>query len=310
VIGFSPDFVSPYAQHFNLGVERQLSRNLVLSAGYVGTTGIKFPGYHEVNPAIPGPGATRANTQARRIDPNYTLVRPTFSEFNSSYHGLQARLEKRFSQGLAFLASYTWSKAIDFQSSVNLPDVQPQDALSLKDVRGLAEFDVRHRLVFNFSYELPGRNRVFGGWRLTGILAAQSGNPLTATEPVDRSLRGLTADRPDQVANPNNGPKTPAQWFLTSAFARLPDAPGGQRSGTAGRDTIIGPGFVQNDLAAIKSFVLREQHRLEFRCEWFNAWNRANFMNPGASIGAPQTFGVIQSARPARMIQMALKYSF
>jgi hypothetical protein len=123
-------------------------------------------------------------------------------------------------------------------------------------------------------------------------------------------LRGLRADRPDQISNPNDGPKTPEQWFRTVAFQRLTAAAGGQRSGTAGRNTVISPGIVQTDLSVRKLFAVTERHRLELRTEFFNALNRANFLTPGTSIGAPQTFGVVQSARPARIIQLALKYSF
>ncbi|HAX44192.1 MAG TPA: hypothetical protein DCY80_16720, partial [Solibacterales bacterium] len=193
---------------------------------------------------------------------------------------------------------------------------RPQDAFSMSDIRGLAIFDTRQRFVAGFGYELPFRtgsrwaDLVVQGWLVQGILAAQTGNPLTATEPVDLTLRGLRADRPDQVGNPNDGPRTPQQWFNTAAFARLTAAAGGQRSGTAGRNTIIGPGLVQNDLSMLKRFVVTEGHRIEFRAEMFNAANRTNFLNPLTSIGAPQTFGVIQEARAARIIQFGLKYGF
>ena len=318
VIGFSPDFRSPYAQHVNFSLQRQLAKDLVAEAGYVGSTGIKLPGYLEVNPAAPGPGASRANTQQRRTYKDYNLVRPTFSRFNSWYHSLQTRLEKRLGSGVSFLATYTWGKAIDYQSSLNFSgENRPQDAFSLKDVRGLAAFDVRHRFVFTYNYQLPSfraqaapARLVLGGWRLNGILSAQSGGPLTVFDSVDHSLRGLGADRPDQVKNPNNGPKTPQQWFDTSAFVRLTDLAGGQRSGTAGRNTVIGPGLVQTDLSVFKTFAIREGHTLDFRCELFNAVNHTNFGNPGTAISAPQTFGVIQAARPARIIQFALKYGF
>lgn len=316
VIGFSPDVRSPYAQHWNFSIQRQLTGNLMTEIGYTGSTGTKFPGYLEINPAIPGPGATLANTQARRIYRDFNLVRPTFGQFNSNYHAFQARVEKRYSGGLQFTGGYTWSKAIDFQSSVNLGDPRPQDAFSMSDIRGLAIFDTRHRFVASFGYELPFRtgNRaadlIVRGWLIQGILAAQSGNPLTATEPVDLTLRGLRADRPDQIADPNTGAKTPQQWFNTAAFQRLPAVPGGQRSGTAGRNTIIGPGFIQNDLSALKRFFLTENHHLEFRAEMFNAANRTNFLNPLTNIGAPATFGVIQNARAARIIQFGLKYGF
>lgn len=318
VIGFSPDFRTPYAQNASLSLQQQAARDLLLEASYIGTFGRKLAGYLEINPAIPGPGATLANTQARRIYRDYNLVRPTFSRFNSHYHALQLRAEKRYSGGLIFNVSYVFSKAIDYQSSLNFSgENRPQDAFSLRDVRGLAAFDVRHRFAGSYSWELPRFGRApallraaAGGWQLSGIVSAQAGSPLTATEPVDLSLRGLNADRPDQIANPNRGPKRPEQWFDTTAFQRLPAEPGGQRSGTAGRNTIIGPGLVQTDLAAMKRFLLGETSWAELRGEFFNAFNRTNFRDPGTSIGAPATFGVIQASRPARIIQLALKLSF
>ncbi|MDX1978861.1 MAG: TonB-dependent receptor [Bryobacteraceae bacterium] len=312
VIGFSPDFRTPYVQQMHLTVQRQLQRDLVFEIGYTGSLGRKLGGYLEVNPAVPGPGATRANTQQRRLYPEYNLVRPTFSHFNSAYHGLQTRLERRYSNGLQFLVSYTWSKAIDYQSSINFGgENRPQDAFSMRDIRGLAAFDLRHRFVSTYGYQLPfGKGRLMGGWKLMGIVSAQSGSPLTAREAVDLSLRGLGADRPDQIANPNDGPKTPQRWFDTGAFARLADVAGGQRSGTAGRNTIIGPGLVQTDLSLLKTFTIREGHGLEFRAEFFNAFNKANFRDPDTNISQPATFGVINAARPARIIQLALKYQF
>jgi outer membrane receptor protein involved in Fe transport len=318
VIGFSPDFRTPYAQQFHFTVQRQLAPDWLVEVGYTGSLGRKLGGYLETNPAVPGPGATRSNTQARRLYPDFNLVRPTFSRFNSSYNALQARLDKRFSNGLGFLASYTWGKAIDYQSSINFSgENRPQDAFSLNDVRGLAAFDVRHRFVTSYVYELPllrgsksMTGRLLGGWQLMGIVSAQSGGPLTVNEPVDVSLRGLGADRPDQIANPNDGPKTPQRWFNTAAFVRLPDVPGGQRPGTAGRNTVIGPGLVQTDLSAMKRFALTDRYGIEFRTELFNAFNRTNFRDPLTNIGQPATFGVIQTARAARIIQFALKFGW
>jgi outer membrane receptor protein involved in Fe transport len=307
VIGFSPDNRTPYAQHYNLSLQRQLSRNLVAEVGYVGSLGRKLAGYLEANPAVPGSGATLANTQQRRLHRDFNLVRPTYSRFNSNYDALQARIERRFAAGLGLQVSYTWSKAIDFQSSVNFGgETRPQNAFSLSDVRGLAAFHVAHRLVGNFVYELP----YLRGWRLSGLISAQSGGPLTVNEPVDLSLRGLNADRPDLIRNPNHGLKTPQQWFDTAAFSRLNAAPGGQRSGTAGRNVVLGPGLVQSDLAVMKDLPLTDRGTLQLRVEGFNILNRTNFLNPLTNIGAPQTFGQIQQARAARILQLALKLSF
>lgn len=317
VIGFSPDFRTPYSQHFSLTFQRQLLPDYLLEAGYVGSLATKAAGYIEINPAIPGPGATLANDPQRRIYKDYNLVRPTFSMFNSNYHSLQTSLNKRFSHGYSFLASYTWSKAIDFQSSVNLGDPRPQDAFRLRDVRGLALYDARHRFVFSHLWELPFFARtpgvaakLLGGWQVSGIAAFQSGNPFTVTEPTDLSLRGLRADRPDAVSNPNRGAKAVEQWFNTRAFVRLTPAPGGQRSGTAGRNIVIAPGINNIDFAVFKRFRMTERHTLQFRAEAFNLANHPNFNEPGSSIGTPQTFGVISTARPARIIQFGLKYLF
>lgn len=318
VIGFSPDFRTPYSQQFHFTVQRQLQSNLLFEAGYVGSLGRKLGGYLEVNPAVPGAGATLQNTQQRRLYRDYNLIRPTFSRFNSHYHALQTRIEKRYSAGLWFQAAYTWGKVIDYQSSINFSgENRPQDAFSLRDVRGLAAFDVRHRFVANYGYELPFfRSRrswaakVLGGWQLQGIVASQTGGPLTVNESVDLSLRGLSADRPDQIRDPNSGPRTVQQWFDTAAFSRLPALAGGQRSGTGGRNTVIGPGLVQTDLSVLKRFSITEEHRLEFRMEMFNAFNRANFRDPATVISQPATFGVIQASRPARIIQFGLKYGF
>ncbi|MCS7025094.1 MAG: TonB-dependent receptor [Bryobacteraceae bacterium] len=318
VIGFSPDFRTAYAQQFHFTIQRQVRSNWLAEVAYVGSLGRKLGGYLEVNPAVPGPGATLQNTQQRRLYRDYNLVRPTFSRFNSHYHALQARVEKRYSAGLWFQLSYTWGKVIDYQSSINFAgETRPQDAFSLRDVRGLAAFDVRHRMVAYYGYELPWLrqprsllSRALGGWQLQGIVSAQTGGPLTVTESVDLSLRGLNADRPDQIRNPNRGPRTVQQWFDTSAFVRLPAIPGGQRSGTAGRNTVIGPGLLQTDLAVLKRIALAESHRFEFRLEAFNAFNRANFRDPATVITQPATFGVIQTSRPARILQFALKYEF
>jgi outer membrane receptor protein involved in Fe transport len=318
VIGFSPDFRTSYSQQIHFTVQRQLYSNLLFETGYMSSLGRKLGGYLEVNPAVPGPGATLQNTQQRRLYRDYNLVRPTFSRFNSHYHAWQTRVEKRYSAGLWFQAAYTWGKVIDYQSSINFSgENRPQDAFSLSDVRGLAAFDVRHRLVANYGYELPFfRNqrgwagRTLRGWQLQGIVASQTGGPLTVNESVDLSLRGLNADRPDLIRNPNNGPRTVQQWFDTGAFVRLPALAGGQRSGTAGRNVVIGPGLVQTDLSALKRFAITDAHRLEFRTELFNAFNRANFRDPATVISQPATFGVIQSSRPARIIQFGLKYSF
>ncbi|HEY2014482.1 MAG TPA: hypothetical protein VGH38_13320, partial [Bryobacteraceae bacterium] len=329
ILGFSPDFHTGYAQHFNLTIQHQVTPNLLAEVGYVGSTGTKLPGYLEINGAPPSPAGTPAGSnlagfiQLHRPSTLYNLVRPTYSEFNSSYHSLQASLTKRFSHGHSFLMSYTLSKAIDYQDSVNLGETFPQNGVSLADVRGLAQFDVHQRFVTSYNWELPFFQSSHGvvrealaGWQLGGILTFQTGNPLTATDGRDLNFQGLNLyDRPDQVGNPNDGPRVQQQWFNTSAFALT--APLGSvtksvgRFGTAGRDTIIGPGIANWDLAVLKDFRLHEAHSLQFRLEMFNCLNHANFNAPGTSINlGAASFGVITSAKDPRTLQLALKYHF
>ncbi len=329
ILGFSPDFHTGYAQHYNLTVQRQVTPNMLAEIGYVGSTGTKLPGYLEINGAPPSPAGTPAGSnlagyiQLRRPSVLYNLVRPTYSEFNSSYHSLQASLNKRFSHGHSFLISYTFSRAIDFQDSVNLGETFPQNGISLKDVRGLAQFDVRQRFVTSYNWELPFLQsskgivrEVLAGWQLGGILTFQTGNPLTATDGRDLNFQGLNLyDRPDEVADPNSGPHSQQQWFNTSAFALT--APLGAvsksvgRFGTAGRDTIIGPGTANWDFAVLKDFRIHENHSLQFRMEMFNFLNHTNFNAPGTSINlGAASFGVITSAKDPRVVQLALKYHF
>jgi hypothetical protein len=325
VIGFRPDFVTGYAQHFNLTIQREFLPNFLFEIAYVGSTQTKFSGYLEVNPGLQGadfPTATPANLQQRRIHPAYNLIRPTFSVMNGSYHSLQVNLNKRFSRGYSLLGSWTWSKAIDHSSGVNSSENRPQDAFNLKDVRGRAIYDARHRFVLSYVWELPffrnatgAVHHALGGWQINGITSVQTGFPLRFRERSDRSLRGLRADRPDIVCDPNDtAPHTVDEWFDTSCIVRLPSLiPGGQRDGTGGRNTIDGPGIRIFDFSLVKNFPIGERHKIQFRSEFFNLFNHPNFGTPGSRTGQSD-FGVIQSVLPGaqgrREIQFALKYSF
>jgi outer membrane receptor protein involved in Fe transport len=163
IIGWGTDFQTPYAHHYNLTVQQQLGENLGLEVGYVGSRGEHLPIFMEINPGVLVPGQT---TPGARIMPAFSLVRPTFSVAKSWYDALQASARLRPYHGLSFIASYTWSHAIDHVSGLNiggelrplLPVVQGDQAsidAALARERGDAFFDVRHRAVFSFGAELP-----------------------------------------------------------------------------------------------------------------------------------------------------------
>jgi len=173
---------------------------------------------------------------------------------------------------------------------------------------------VRHRFVFSFGAELPrlrGSNaavkNVLGGWQLNGIFQWQTGFPLTVTDPV-LDIRFLT-NRPDIVCNPNDGPKTAAQWFDTSCFLRRSRADTAERPGNEGRNVVRGPGFKRTDLSLFKNVEIHKNHALQLRLEAFNLFNQVRFGQPGGTLATP-TFGAITVADDGRIIQLGVKYTF
>jgi hypothetical protein len=176
-------------------------------------------------------------------------------------------------------------------------------------------FDARHRFVVSFGYELPGLESastvvrsLAGGWQLNGIYQAQSGFPLTVTQGAVLDIRYMTS-RPDVTCDPNDGPKTTAQWFDTSCFRVLSLAETGERPGNAGRNTVRGPGFQRTDLSVFKHFEFASRHRIQVRIETFNIWNQPRFGQPGGTIGNA-TFGTITTAEDGRIVQLGIKYLF
>ena len=152
-----------------------------------------------------------------------------------------------------------------------------------------------------------------GNWQVGGIITAMSGTPFTVFDSNDYSFQGgapeitgFQANRPNLVGNPNNGPKTPAEWFNTSAFAKVTE-PG--TLGTAGRNIVQGPGYANWDFSALKNFKVTEGKQFQFRAELFNILNHTNLRLPDSDISSPN-FGKIQSAQSPRLIQFALKFLY
>jgi hypothetical protein len=339
----------PYAQDWDLNVQRSLGANLLLQVGYVGTKGTKLPRFIEGNPAIYMPGVSRPNNaDQRRLYSGCTLAdSPTACKFsstgliagiaNSSYNALEASMRKRFSHGLAFLASYAYSKAIDDASSFNMTGsaAKPvagendlaQNPLDLAAERGPSLFDARHRFVFSYQWSLPFFHQsarltqtVLGGWQLNGIATLMSGTPFTVFDSTDVSdqggapeITGFSANRPSVVSgqNPNSGPKTTSAWLNRAAFAQVipdPNSPV-QQFGNAGRNIGVGPRYSDWDFSIFKNFRVTESKDVQFRAEFFNILNHPNFRLPDSDVSSP-TFNTIQAALPPRVIQLALKFLF
>jgi hypothetical protein len=287
------------------------------------------------------------------ILPNAPLLNITFREGtgNSIYNALWVTANKRLSRGLQFNASYTFSKSSDYNSQSSQV-VTLQDSFNLAGDRGLSDFDARHRFVVNGIYELPFHgNKLVEGWQLSFITQSQSGNPVTilagnagAIGTIKganaNSLTGLATLRPD-VTGPVLIAPTAAtgifgvQWFANSvcdprlggscpagSVFVLPVAVVGGKTvfhfGNMGRNVVIGPTFNNTDFSVIKRTKLSENKVVEFRAEFFDIFNHANFGQPGrvAQVGS-SSFGVISNTRfptgdsgSSRQVQFALKFEF
>jgi len=323
IIGWGDQFESPYAFHYNVGVQRQIGSNLGAEVAYVGSRGNALPMFLEVNPGVYNPGQT---TQGARILPAFALVRPTFSVAQSWYDSLQMSLRMLPTRGLNFLASYTLSEATDHVSGLNiggearpvLPVTQGDDASiqrALDFEKGPALFDARHRFVLSFGYELPRLEEqdawvryLAGGWQLNGIYQAQTGFPLSINRGAVLDIRYQTW-RPDVTCDPNSGPKTTQQYFDTSCFNVRTLAETGERPGNVGRNSVRGPGFQRTDLSIFKNFNFATSQRIQIRIEAFNLWNQNRFGQPVGTLGAAN-FGQITTAEDGRIIQLGIKYSF
>jgi hypothetical protein len=310
------DWRDGYVQEWNLDQQYAITQQLVVDIGYVGNKGTKLPDAIPINEAVPGPG----DSQTRRPYQNFGSITFRDSESSATYHSLQARLERRFAKGISFLASYTFSKAINNQSLYETDTGGPQDIRNLKSEKGLAAQDDRQRFVMSYVYELPfGHGQRFGssasgvvdqligGWQINGITTFQTGQPLTALMGFDNANVGDGTARPNQVGNPNlsRGDRGPTHWFKTSAFVPAPFG----TFGDASRNNIIGPGLNNFDFSILKTFRFAEEKRIEFRTEIFDLFNHTNFTTVGNVIGTG-SFGELTAARDPRVIQFGLKFLF
>jgi len=342
----SPKLRLPYAQDWNLNVQRSFGQNWLFELGYVGTTGVKLPRFVEGNPTVYVPGqSSETNVNQRRLYSGCSLTQPNNCQYgsvgeiagiaNSSYNALQTSLRKRFSHGLSFLVSYTWSKSIDDVSSFNITGSAsqpvagendlPQNPFDLAAERGRSLFDSRHRLVMSYEWDVPfwreghtWYQRLLGNWQMNGIVTLQSGTPFTVFDPNDVSLQGsapeisgFSSNRPNLVGDPNSGPHTVQEWFNTSAFQRITPDPNSpvQQFGSEGRNVVQGPGYANWDFSLLKNISLRENEEFQFRAELFNLLNHPNLRLPDSDISSP-TFGQIHSDLGPRVVQLAIKFKF
>lgn len=307
------EYANAYVQSWNLNVQRELLPNLALMVGYFGSKGTHLRIARNINQPINGVRPfPRLSTSSPEL-PGASIGNITQVEAsgNSSYNALWATATKRFSRGLQFSGSYTWSKSIDYNSLSSPPQtITVQDSYNLRNDRGLSDFDARHRIVISGIYELPFKGNQFkSGWQLATILQSQTGNPvnlITTNSTVNSVANTL---RPD-VVGPIEKIGTIEQWFSTAAFVPV------SRFGNLGRNVVIGPGFNNVDFSIVKNTRLREDVTLQFRAEMFDVFNHPSFGQPGRVVGS-ETFGRIINTRfptgdsgSSRQLQFAIKLDY
>ena len=317
LFSLDPGFRDPYVQHWNFSIQRDLGWSAVWEISYAGSAGKKL--YEFRNPNQPLPTADpNIDTDIRRPRPFLGNDLTYWCSCNSSsYHSLQTKVEKRFSNDLSFLGAYTYGKSIDESSQASLGYDNSVGARSEYDYRAekaRSDYDIAHRFVVSYTYQLPfgrswkGAAKVLAsGWEVMGIHSFNTGNPFTVHARNDFSNAGGDA-RPDLVVGV---PTTPAggqnrqRWFNPAAF-RDP-APGNR--GNVGRNTLSYPGTISVDLSVFKNFIFTERTKLQFRSEFFNLPNHPNFRGLDTTYDSPSA-GQLSSALPARQIQFALKLLF
>jgi hypothetical protein len=317
------DLSTPYMQHWNVNLQRELGGSRVIEVAYVGSKGTSLYSARDINQPAPSP-----TFFVIRPVPQFADINILESRANSNYHSLQVRFQQRLDFGLSMLSSYTWSKSIDdassFFTSAGDPNF-PQNSYDLGAERGRSNFDVRQRLSVSYAYDLPfGRGRtylrdagwvtsVLTGWQTYGIITLQTGRPFTVAllpendnSGTGRSNLGFGAnDRPNVIGDPRLASRTPERWFNTAAFG----LPVFGTFGNAGRNILDGPGYRNVNASLVKNTFLTERFNLQLRAEVFNLFNHPNFNLPDNFLGSP-TFGRILSAREPRHIQLAVKLLF
>jgi hypothetical protein len=306
---------TPYTQQWNVSLQRELPLSLSLTAAYVGTKGTHLEARPDINQPVPGTTAIAS----RRPYPLFQSILTSANRDDSIYHGLQVTVERRMAKSLALQLAYTYSHGID-DASGNF--IAPMNTYNFRLDRANSDFDVRHRVVASWTWQIPYRARgrwnvIAGGWQLNGILNLYDGLPFSV-QSASNTLNTGGSSRASVVPGVNAGLPSDLQsvpaWFNINAFT----APGPQQYGNAGRNILRGPGTSQADLSLFKDFAFSREtaRRLQFRAEAFNVANTPQLNNPNATIGTA-TAGTITSAgapltfqRTSREIQLALKLYF
>jgi hypothetical protein len=343
-----------YSYRWSLTLQREFGGNWVASAGYTGSRALHL--WHQNTPNVnrwigfPDKPAGRkqwpdpAQVGIQRINPNFSELRMDVPDGVSYFHGLSVGVQQRLTHGLQLQLAYNFSKTIDGGSGVSSGGdmlLESQRDIYYWDVemkKGRSQFDIRHSFTSNFSYDLPGQGltglagALGKGWQVNGIITLSTGAPLTVRDgsAVQNSYIGSTEGlRANLIPGGDNNPVLggPDRYYDTSQF--VPSVCQGDRFcrpgdadylpgfyGNVGRSTVSGPGLATVDFSTLKNFNVTENHRIQFRGEFFNLLNRPNFgtpdMTPWLANGNPDANAarISSTLGSARQIQFGLRYIF
>ncbi len=292
-------------QQFAIGAERQVGRDFVVSADFVGNIGRNIAVLRNLNQPANGNGA--------RPYPNFAAIQWRDPIGESNYKGVDLSVEKRLSKGYSFRLAYTLSESRD-QAPEHLAATsgRQQDTNDIAAWEGPSDFDVRHRFVGNFVAESPvgaGRrvdlgtagNALLGGWTVAGVYTARSGRPFTVTQ---GGLEGATW-MPNLVGDPN-GQETVDSWFNVAAYQRVAAGVFGNNT----RNSLRGPGYVTFDMSVQRRVRFTNRFAATLRWDVFNLFDRANFGNPNSDITGSTAGTISLLAGDPRAMQFSLRLHF
>lgn len=332
------DIRQPYVQQWNVNVEQLIGADTTVRVAYVGSHGLNLSNITSdanlATPVVQGDGRLYFPSGAAKVNSVFGEIRDRTFDAHSFYHGLQTGFRRRLSRGLQLQATYTFSKSIDDSSNFfSGAESANRGMMPLnghpKFNRGLSGHDVRHYMTANGTWNLPapggpGWRRALQHWQFGAIVTYASGLPMSAWLGYDaartrtRQSGAGASQRPDLAPGASGSPVTgdPVQWVRPTAFAR----PQAGYLGNLGRNTIIGPDLANTDVVLSRRVPLQrmgDRATLDFRFEFFNLLNRANFDLPTVErmevlteTATREDFARITSAGPSREIQIGLKFRF
>jgi hypothetical protein len=320
----------PLIISYNLTVEQRVSKNTTARVAYVGSHASHLFTGNELNPSTYIPGSA-LSTNARRPYVGYGSIQMTGMSGNAAYNSLQATITERVSRGLSVVGNYTWSKSMDTLpystgNTTGNPYAMPITSANYKKLdTGPSDFDRKHVFSGYYLWNLPGLKEgspavraLLNGWRMTGILQAQTGQPITVLAGSDISKTGLSADRAQW-----NGQRPYGAGACTTSTAHCKNylnpadfsLPAAGTFGNVAKGAFRGPNYFDWDAGLFRSFALEGSVAFELQAEYFNLINRDNLNNPIATVssagfGSISSSAVTESPISPRVAQFSAKFVF